>query len=610
MTWPSDNTYYTALVLDFISDKNQHKILYLSDESIETLELGHGPGQREFHDAEPPADHLVGKDVVLNDRESDADVEWFHFMRPDHESPGDKFVVLVVSALPTDVVDFEEVSGPRKANGEHRYYRVIYLPNEYLATIDLAATDYNVVTRDTAESDERKDEEEYKPPENVDVADDHSDAPTIEPEQDTSPEELFTTDRKAVAADPDLGPDIDDIDIDIDKVAKVVSADRVLDGEKEPSTDVRVTADDAVDSLSLDQADVGIRGMGEGSVGTQETRDDSLDPLKVEKKRVPPPKPSALYPKSFEDEEDNLLSSDEYKDAWEGTTGNGGSTKVGDYIQLHTGMGVPRKAFVEAYLPQTGTHFVAFCDSRGGNLQIKLTNENHTVLGDDEVDTLNRVKKEEPQDPVISIPEDDVPKKRKRRARSPAKTRTKTKARKRDPGAQEVKSRSADEKICGRCISIIWPVENLVYVALVLGYSSHSKEHQIVYMVDHCVETLDLRYREWSLLPREKEPWISTGMVGKRLYVFWDGSYDDEESQAIAADKFGERTKVPYEAYVLSYIGDGRYKIIYTATEDTETRELRVDEEEKDLSPLEKEWDLLEDGVRHIDGLPLIGWTD
>lgn len=180
---------------------------------------------------------------------------------------------------------------------------------------------------------------------------------------------------------------------------------------------------------------------------------------------------------------------------------------------------------------------------------------------------------------------------------------------KRESRVLPVKGATAGEEICGRCLKIVWPGSDLVYTALVLGYDPEKKEHLVVYLSDHCVETLELKYREWNLLARQDEPWIAQGMLGQRLYVLWPGEYDSKEANERSEELFGDDAKVAYEAYVLSYEGEGKYLILYPNTEDTEVRDLRLDDKEKeDIKPFEKEWDILDAGVHEVAGLPVVGW--
>lgn len=625
VVWPKDGTFYKGMVIEHYAKKNQHKIMYTADESMETLELGKGPGQRDWMEVEQPSDPLIGGQLVLIDEKPDSEGrEWFHVMRCDRENVGDRFTVTVFKHLEEDVEE-DEISGPWSRDGDNRFYRVVSVENDYIATVDLNCIRYKLMEDvkvmnedvedavvevaansndggteggDQDEKDEGKDaseveEDGYVSDKQDGVNEDDSDA-TMDIDAPVVSKQMavggIVSDARAA--------DLEDLDIDIEKVAKVVS----MDGGLEISAD----DGDVVGSLDV-EIGANVRGRNEGSVGTQETRDEPLD--RGKRRGV------------FADDGGmHDTASDEEKLGWVAEKRGGGQSQVGDYISLDTGMGGgPRKAFVEAFLPETGTYFVAFCDSRGGNLQIKLTKENHVVLGDEEVDLLTRNENggergggEEAEAEVEVEVEEEVKEVRgvgraKRRGREGNGSDGKT--RKRASRGLEIRGQSARSEICGRCISIVWPGENLVYVALVLGFSSVTKEHQIVYMVDHCIETLDLKYREWTLLPREKEPWISTGMVGKRLFVFWDGEYDDEKSQRIARKAFGESTRVPYEAYVLSYVGDGKYKILYPATEDTEIRELKAEGPQQSRIT-DKDWDLLDDMVNNVAGLPLIGWTD
>lgn len=336
-----------------------------------------------------------------------------------------------------------------------------------------------------------------------------------------------------------------------------------------------------------------------------------------------------------------------------------------------------RVACIEAYLPLTDEHFVAFCDEKGGNMQTKLTDENHRALSGDEVAQLDKghkrgkpagrkgagasgshirerygkkytadadvgvdvdaegymdVDKESTDDDEFEGVEsarghassggqdvgadEEVVGRRKGRGQGRLSGRVskregeeKTKPRKmrKRLTMDRVLGRRAGAEITSRCVKITWPGTSLVYVALVMGYSPEAGQHIVIYMVDHCVEVLELRYREWSLLEKGEEPWNSGGLVGKRLVVWWVGSYDDDEVQAKAEELFGDReVRVPFECYVLNYVGESRYKIVYPSNEDVETRELTA--EKSDLEPLERDWDLLQDGENNVMGLPVIGW--
>lgn len=681
--WPSDGTYYPALVVGFHPRKRAHKLIYLADETVESVELGTGPAQRDYRISPAPADPVVGKTLEFFPDGKDGEPSWFDFMRAPKEKPGQKFSVIVFAKIVADP-DPEEVCSPLPPDGvdpkDHQYYRVIYLANEYLATVDLAQVEYVVETppethedpvmeglhdkppaaapqqrsalppesqrlasRPAADqpeddeppepADEDADDDAYEPAKDPEVVDE-SDAEVDLDDEDPAPRKALSDAYRRVKR-PDVdaaGDDGDDtvadkaakradrkyrasgtkdlvVDAMDDGKGKAVTVDRDPGNglfKDEPGTRVRVTPDDSMNAVSLDNT--GSKVKGEGSVGTQETRDDPLDRGTSSKKgkRAPRPVPASLYPPLFEDEEDGHdTASDEEKLGWvtdEKKEPVELKSQVGDYISLDMGEGQePRKAFVEAYLPAHDKHFVAFCDAEGGNLKIKLTRDNHTVLKDEEVHELSRtpIARDEPAAGLSRS---------KRRRNMLTLTDSKSK-KKREGRLPPVKGATAGAEICGRCLKIVWPGSDLVYTALVLGYDPEKKEHLVVYLSDHCVETLELKYREWNLLAREDEPWIAQGMLGQRLYVLWPGEYDSKEANDRAEELFDGETKVAYEAYVLSYEGEGKYLILYPNTEDTEVRDLRLDDKEKDdLKPFEKDWDILEAGLHDVAGLPVVEW--
>lgn len=61
-----------------------------------------------------------------------------------------------------------------------------------------------------------------------------------------------------------------------------------------------------------------------------------------------------------------------------------------DYILVDVGNGQKRRAYVETYLPSSGNHFLAFCDDRGGDMQLKITEDNYQVLDDKQAAILTR----------------------------------------------------------------------------------------------------------------------------------------------------------------------------------------------------------------------------
>lgn len=676
--WPSDGTYYPALVVGFHPRARRHKLIYLEDESVESADLGIGPTQRDFRLADPATDPLVGKTIRFLPDAKPPKPSWFDFMRDPKEKTTHKFCVIVFAKIDYEPQE-NEVCSPAPPKGDdtpNLYYRVIYLANEYLATVDLAHVQYIVETPPQHPEDPvmeglpnrsaagPKSAPSQKPTRSALADDDDADpeyaadspdkalddtaGDDYEPSKD---EELQDSDadmrddpdstrKKTVAAEFERVTDAAEEagarenvvspgvvagkradrkyrasgtkDLVVDAMREVVadkknvSVDADPDAKGEPGTSVEVTPDDSPNAVPLENA--GSKARGEGSVGTQETRDDPLDSGTPGKKsgKSSRPVPASLYPPLFEDEEggDNDTASDDEKLGW--PTENKGEeefkSQVGDYITLDLGDGnEPRKAFVEAYLPGLDKHFIAFCDAKGGNLKVKLTRSNHTVLADHEVHVLSRtpIAKEEPA-PLAGRT------KRRRNVLTLTDNRPKKKTETRSP---PIKGDSAGPEICGRCLKIVWPESELMYTALVLGYNPEKNEHLVVYLSDHCVEVVQLKYREWTLLSREDEPWITQGMLGNRLYVLWSGEYESADITRKSRDIFGDECKVVYEAYVLSYEGEGRYLILYPSTEDTEVRELHMDDKERDeQSPLEREWGVLGAGVNEIAGLPVVGW--
>lgn len=701
--WPLQERplYYSALVIAFNARRRQHKVIYFEDESIESLELGDGPRQRKWRNADEPTDPLVGARVRFVDNEAGSE-NWFDFMRPNPKRASTSFEVFVYARI--EDPDPEEVSGPRNlTKSPKQYYRVIHSPNDYLTTVDLSSVEYVIVEssqRDGSQvggtsldaNDPDFDLKVGKSTnnENVGIDDDillsrsriASDAgravsaDVIVEDEDLSILETNQDGTLDKHLSHKVGDKEDEDVMDVDftgtptlsvgrtpRTRTLVSLDRddfeesgdleshsktsrrrdLLDDVEPPirksrrhNSRSRIVADD--DAVS---PDIGVIGRHDDSFNadvdsspaTQDTRDDPVFGARRSKGSR-----TSTMGRMREDSDIHHVGgkahdteSDEEKLGWSAKPQHDDDmlpSRVGDYISVDTGSNGPRrKAYVEAYLPVTGTHFVAFCDSQGGNMQIKLTASNHSVLGDKEAAMLTkdqaRSKVEtvednedlgmEYDDDVLEVKEKAPPLKRSRTHRS-TRTRAPQLASRRDSRPKQrghnmkILGKTANGEIVSRCISVIWPNTKLVYVALVIGYSPESKQHMLLYMVDHCVEVLELKYREWELLARGKEPWNSTGMVGKRVYVWWPGEYDSDEAQRLAEDLFGEgNTKVAYEAYVLNYIGDGKYKILYPCNEDCEERVLEAEKSEGN-NPLQKEWDLLDEGVNTVMGLPVIGW--
>lgn len=673
--WQPDDEYYPAMVLSYNRRRRTHKVLYFEDETVEVLDLGTGPEQRPWKVGPPMSDPLVGKEILLLKQQGENE-GWFEFMRGPRERKGGDLAVAVLSRLNVPP-DEDEMSHPlplgwHDENAVHKLYRVIYVANEFLATVDLEYIKYKALGEEDEEGENG--EREGPAPERgrsalplgsqrlaLRATDEDGDDEDESGEKDDPyiPPDLIDEDE--VDGDADDGNENKDIamenttqDIDndddlrgnLDRVARtpvgthIVSKNEDKDRRGKDPLRKTVTADGGKARIDMDplnmfddyndnvvelktdaiirtlvgddddtQGGAGMKCRGEGSVATQETHDDPLEPNGASKKgeRAKSSK-SALgysYARLFDEDDDAHTASDEEKLGWVSARKEepaGSRSQVGDYISLIMGDGMPsRKAFVEAYMPDADKHFLAFCDAEGGNLQIKLTEHNHTVLKDEEVDELNRAQSLDAKDEEPNLPRSS---KRRRLAVNLTDARTR---RRREVKAPPIRGERAAAEVCGRCLKIVWPGSDMVYTALVLGYDKERDEHQVVYLSDQCVETMELKYREWNLLSRDDEPWISQGMLGKRLYVYWEGEYASPEDQLKAKEIFGDDVKVPYEAYVLSYEGDGKYMIIYPNSEDKEVRDLKTDGME-DIDEKDRDWGLLRSGQAEVNGLPVVGW--
>lgn len=687
VAWPSDDKvdYFNALVLS-CTRRNQHKVIYIEDESIETLQLGSGPPYRTWRPIDPPSDNLVGSRIRFVDHNpTQAGHSWFDFMRANPNRRNAPFEAHVYARVADP--DPSEVSGPRGLTpGNENYYRIVHAPNDYLTTVDLSSIDYEVVaplklpaeysnTNPVIDAEDPVDDSDAAPR----LIDDTIDAIIID-QQVTTPTRsrvrTNTSQSKTVAVIPDdeglpenlpkegstnpvaTNPSHTVIKVSLDGVAGneqdktsgPTSLQSHLSDHVQAKEDVKPnTKDDILDLLNdVDEAtdappDI-LRVPDPSNSGVVP---DQMDghlvrvPLDLDNDKPSAPSKARTRRKIELDDPDTASDDDklgsaskkEVVELVDDETGAEGGSQAGDYIVLDTGNGGPkRKAYVTAYLPSQNSHFVTFCDAKGGSMKIKLTKTNHVQMDDKEVEMLtrdqarqvvrtstttdrmvvvddaNRPKAvEEEEETVQPVPVKQEKRRASRSTRSSA-TPSSRKKSKRSASSMKILGKSAGHEIVSRCITVVWPNTKLVYVALVMGYCPEANQHMLLYMSDHCVEILELRYREWELLARGKEPWNSSGMVGRRIYVWWPGDYDEEDKQKIAEEMFGEgRTKVAYEAYILTFIGKTKYKIVYPCNEDCEERELDASKTEG-TNPADKEWDLLEEGVHDVGGLPVIGW--
>lgn len=245
-----------------------------------------------------------------------------------------------------------------------------------------------------------------------------------------------------------------------------------------------------------------------------------------------------------------------------------------------------RTAYVEDFL-SNGTHFIAFQDKEGGNMQMLLTTENFRVLTDDEVENMSKNRKRNIPANVVNGKAEEALKSSKRR-RSVVTTAT----------SKPV----AGGELVGKVIYVRWPGNGGNYLALVVGFqhTGNRRKHKVYYVEDESTEVIDLSKRDWVV--ESTGPWDSQGLVGKRLYVYWDGSYTENDAdQKRAEAKFGVgKTKIPFEAFVVKFISSFRYRLLYTQDDNLEDR---------DLTQEDDAWDVLDAGKQRVDNLPLISWS-
>lgn len=249
-----------------------------------------------------------------------------------------------------------------------------------------------------------------------------------------------------------------------------------------------------------------------------------------------------------------------------------------------------RIAYVEDYL-SNGTHFIAFQDKQGGNMQMLLTTENFRLLSDDEVDKMSsRVRKRATPINVLNSGAEETPKSSKRRRSAVGST----------PQSEQKPLPGGD--LIGKVVSLSWPGNGGNYLALVVGFqqTGSRRRHKVYYVEDESTEVVDLTKRDWVC--EASGPWDLQGLVGKRLYVYWEGTYDENEmDQKRSEEKFGKgNSKVPFEAFVVKFISQYRYRLLYTQDDNLEDR---------DLTQEDDAWDVLEGRAQRVDGLPLISWT-
>lgn len=253
---------------------------------------------------------------------------------------------------------------------------------------------------------------------------------------------------------------------------------------------------------------------------------------------------------------------------------------VHEYISVVVdAAGTQRSAYVHEYLEDARAHFVTFKDSLGGSGRVKLSDTNFRVLSPADV----RLLHSRPSPAATSA--DNRPMKRRRSA---------------PLAAAVAQGTPAGTELIGAVISIRWPGNGDQYVALVIGFQAaagvtpgRSGLHKVYYVADESTEIIDLSTREWQRDGPGTDKWDRSGLVGKRIVVFWEGEYEDTVVKE-------PPSRIPFEAFVVRYLDGFRYRLLYTQDDNLEDR---------DLGTNTASWDVVEPGVSTFQDLPIVSWT-
>lgn len=129
---------------------------------------------------------------------------------------------------------------------------------------------------------------------------------------------------------------------------------------------------------------------------------------------------------------------------------------------------------------------------------------------------------------------------------------------------------------------------------LVVGYQNN--EHKLYNLVDETAEVFpELKAEDFVLL--ENQGGLEFP-VGQRVVVFWDGSYEEDDMV---------KKRLPYEAYIVKHRNNTVYRLLYTADDTLEDRDLA--KERSNDEELEG-WRLVNGNVWDIEDLPVVTWTE
>ncbi len=143
------------------------------------------------------------------------------------------------------------------------------------------------------------------------------------------------------------------------------------------------------------------------------------------------------------------------------------------------------------------------------------------------------------------------------------------------------------QDLCGTLLRL----RDAVQPMLVVGYSRGM--HKLYNVQDQATEVVsELRGDEYAVCSHEL-----VFPVGQRVLVFWDGAYT---ADAVLR-------KLPYEAYVVQHCRETTFRLLYTADDTLEDRDLnqaRVDSDEL------HGWRLVNGDVWDVNEQPVVTWSE
>lgn len=281
---------------------------------------------------------------------------------------------------------------------------------------------------------------------------------------------------------------------------------------------------------------------------------------------------------------------------------------VKSHLEVVLDSGYKRSVLVLEYIEEADIHFVRFLDERGGSERINLTIREWRKLTEEEVAELKETLGARTEhDPARAARTRIQPKRRRppaRKGNSQGDNGSGSKVKRRRSTVEAIKDDGTlgnmdipGGELIGATIAIRWPGNGEMFVALVVGCQEEQfgrTKHKIFYVVDQSTEVIDLTTRHWMRNGPGCEDWDTSGLVGRRVVVLWEGVYDGEAEDT-------PLRPIPYEAFVVKYIENFRYRLLYTQGDSLEDR---------DMDKNTDTWELCDPGVWTFDGLPLVSWTN